>query len=261
MTSLRNAPAGVAPAASVTMPIPREKFAEAGGTGEGATTLAVAELSQVTEEARVYVDLGQPERAIEVLSKHIRQNPRATPAAWIMLLDLHHANGDRQDFRRLSDEFHEHFNVQTPMWEGFGTSEAGVDNGLDAFPHITKEIVDLWRKPGCHEYLAQLLYDNREGRRIGFPLTAYGDILLRLQVLHAPPVIDIESDLAFDAQSASARPAAAPTTSSILAAAEKAVARRPMPPESSVRAPQQPIEFELELNPEKDTGNPRKPPP
>ena len=266
VTGLRNASAGVAPSAAViATPAPSAKPVEPAGTGESATALAVSELSQVTEEARVYVELGHPERAIEVLSKHIRQNPRATPAAWIMLLDLHHANGDRQDFRRLSEEFHQHFNVQTPMWEGFGTSETGIDNGLDAFSHIVKEIVSLWRKPGCREYLEGLLYDNREGRRIGFPLAAYGDILMLLQVLDAPPVIDIEDDLAFDAKPASVRPAVpasvAPSMASVPAAAEKAIARKPMPPEPATRSSPQPIEFELELDPEKDTGKLRKPPP
>ena len=260
VTGLRNAPAGVAPAAALmTTPPPSAIDGDAAGVGEADAALAAAELSQVTEEARVYVELGHPERAIEVLSKHIRQHPRAAPAAWIMLLDLHHANGDRQDFRRLSEEFHQHFNVQTPMWEAFGTSETGIDNGLDAFPHIVKEIVSLWRKPECREYLEGLLFDNREGRRIGFPVAAYGDILMLLQVLNAPPAIDIEADLAFDARAASARPAA-PSTASILAAAERTIARKPMPPESAARTPQQPIEFELELNPEKDTVNPRKPP-
>ena len=264
VTGLRNAAAGVAPSAAlITTPVLSAKAREAAAADEADAALAVSELSQVTEEARVYVDLGHPERAIEVLSKHIRQHPRATPAAWIMLLDLHHANGDRQDFRRLSEEFHQHFNVQTPLWEGFGTSETGLDSGLDAFPHVVKEIVQLWRKPECRDYLERLLHDNREGRRIGFPVAAYGDILLLLQVLDAPPFIDIDADLAFDAKPASARPvaqaAAAPSTASMPAAADKSITRKPMPPESAARSPQQPIAFELELNPERDAGKTRKP--
>ena len=182
--------------------------ADAGSRGAGARTttrtgppragagdaLAVSELSHVTEEARVYVALGHHDRAIEVLHEHIRQLPRSMPAAWLMLLDLYHATGRRQEFRRLAEEFHLHFNVQTPLWEGFAADEPG-SGGLEAFPHIVKQVVDLWRKPECRAYLERLLYDNREGRRTGFPLSTYADILMLLQVLDAPEPVDIDLDL------------------------------------------------------------------
>jgi len=156
------------------------------GTTQGAAQpiapLAVSELSQVTEEARVYVALGHPERAINVLRQHINALPRAIPAAWLMLLELYHANDRPKEFAELADEFHGQFNVQTPKWEGF-TSGTGGDDGLDTFPHIAERIAGLWRQPGCRGYLEQLLYDNRDGRRLGFPLAAYSDILMLLQVL------------------------------------------------------------------------------
>jgi hypothetical protein len=141
---------------------------------------AVSELLHVTEEARVYVALGRPERAIDVLNEHIRDVPRSMPAAWLMLLDLYHASGRQQDFRRLAEEFHLHCNVQAPPWEDFKPSESD-EGGLETFPHILRQVAGLWRQPGCREYLEGLLYDNREGRRIGFPLAAYGEILLLLR--------------------------------------------------------------------------------
>ena len=81
--------------------------------------LAVSELSHVTEEARVFAALGHNDRAIEVLHEHIRRLPRSMPAAWLMLLDLYHATGNRPEFRRRAEDFHVHFNVQTPLWEAF----------------------------------------------------------------------------------------------------------------------------------------------
>lgn len=164
---------------------------------DGASALAVSELLHVTEEARVYVALGHPERAIGVLNEHIRQVPRSMPAAWLMLLDLYHASSRRQDFRRLAEEFHLHCNVQAPVWESFHDGEPD-DGGLETFPHVLRQVASIWRQPGCREYLEGLLYDNREGRRMGFPLAAYSDILLLLQILDAPPVVDIDSDLIVD---------------------------------------------------------------
>jgi hypothetical protein len=249
---LRHPPAGVAnPEAEIEIapPSPRKNPRRAPASGDAANALAVSELLQVTEEARVYVALGHPERAIEVLNDHIRQLPRPMPAAWLMLLDLYHANGLRQEFRRLAEEFHVHCNVQTPLWEGFGSNELD-DGGIETFPHILRQVVDLWRKPECGEYLERLLHDNREGRRTGFPLAVYSDILMLLQVLNEPAAVDIDSDLAVEGKlgplpqrvamaAAAAKQASSPQSS------DTARASDPSPP---ARPAQQPIEFELDLD-------------
>ena len=254
--ALRNAPAGLAkaePQAAAPASAPRpERIAHAADAGDA---LAVSELSQVTEEARVYVALGHHDRAIEVLHEHIRQLPRSLPAAWLMLLDLHHITGGRQEFRKLAEEFHLHFNVQTPTWEGFAPDESD-SGGLDAFPHIIRQVTNLWRKPECRGYLERLLYDNREGRRTGFPLSTYADILTLLQVLDAPEPVDIDLDLvdggkldlAPRAPATPTPPTPSPAPSRAATPAEPARSRRPMPPDpsASARPVQQPIKFEID---------------
>jgi hypothetical protein len=254
---LRNPPAGVANPESeieIAPPPPKKSPHRAPASGDAANALAVSELLHVTEEARVYVALGHPERAIEVLNEHIRELPRPMPAAWLMLLDLYHANGLRQEFRQLAEDFHVQCNVQTPLWEGFGSDELD-DGGIETFPHILRHIVDLWRKPECREYLERLLHDNRESRRTGFPLAAYSDILLLLQVLDAPAVVDIDSDLAVEGKLGPlpqrvAMAAAAAKQGSSPRSSETAGAPDPSPPERTptARPAQQPIEFELDLD-------------
>jgi len=237
---LRNPSAGITLAHPETIAPAAATDIDMTSTRDAADALAVSELSHVTEEARVFMALGHNDRAIEVLHDHIRRLPRATPAAWLMLLDLYHASGKRPEFRKLADDFHAQFNVQAPLWEAFAThrSESG---GLEGFPHIEQQVVELWRKPGCRAYLERLLHDNREGRRTGFPLSTYADILLLLQVLDVPADVDIDGDLAaagkFDPKPQAHRSAAA----------APARPRKPMPPEPSVSRPtQQPIRFELE---------------
>jgi len=194
--ALRSAAAGVTQPRPEPGPPPGTRSAARAHVVPGTPgALAVSELLHVTEEARVYVALGHPERAIDVLNEHLERSPRSVPAAWLMLLDLYHANGRKQEFRQLAEDFHANCNVQTPLWESFAAGEPG-DVGLDAFPHIVRQVVGRWGKPECRAYLEQLLYENREGRRTGFPLGAYGDILLLLQIGDAPPAIDIDSDLA-----------------------------------------------------------------
>jgi len=209
------------------------------------SALAVSELLHATEEARVYVALGHPERAIDALNEHIRKVPRPMPAAWLMLLDLYRTSGRQQDFRRLAEEFHLHCNVQAPLWEGFGSGDTG-EGGLETFPHILRQVVEQWHRPECQAYLEALLIDNREGRRMGFPLAAYGDILLLLQIHSAPPAIDIDSDLASAGRLERERPDARPR-----AAQAEATATLPA---------QQPLTMELDLG-EHARMSAKKPPP
>jgi hypothetical protein len=258
----RNPPAGVAnPAAEIEIASrpPRKSLRRAPAAGDAANALAVSELLHVTEEAHVYVTLGHPERAIAVLNDHIRQLPQPMPAAWLMLLDLYHASGLRQEFRQLAEEFHVHCNVQTPLWEGFGSNELD-DGGIETLPHVLRQVVDLWRKPEGREYLERLLHDNREGRRTGFPLAAYTDILMLLQILDAPAAVDIDSDLAVEGKLGPlpqrvALAAAAAKQGSSPQSSDAAGAPDPLRP---ARPAQQPIEFELDL--EEDARNRGKKP-
>jgi hypothetical protein len=246
---LRNAPAGLARAEPESArPAPRTTTRRASAAAGADVALAVSQLSQVTEEARVYVELGHHDRAIEVLQEHTRMLPRSMPAAWLMLLDLYHTTDRRQEFRKLAESFHQHFNVQAPAWEGFAPDDPAND-GLAAFPHIARQVTELWRKPECRTYLERLLNDNREGRRTGFPLATYADILTLLQVIDAPEPVDIDLDLVDDgkldlpppAPPSRARPDAPTPTAPVRA-------RRPMPPDpaASARPVQQPIRFELD---------------
>jgi hypothetical protein len=253
-TALQGTPAGVvaAPAAAATEPAPPKRTPRRAPVArDSASALAVSELLHVTEEARVYVALGHPERAIDVLNEHVRQVPKSMPAAWLMLLDLYHASGRQQDFRRLAEEFHLHCNVQAPLWDSFGAG-AYEEGGLETFPHILREVTRTWRQPGCREYLERLLYDNRDGRRMGFPLTAYGEILLLMQVLDAPPPVDIDRDLANDGKldaipkpaAASARPATLPRPAEAVRAARS----------GGEDAAQQPTQRPLDLESGSDGG-------
>lgn len=141
----------------------------------------VAELSHITEEAGVYLAVNRPDRAIDVLLEHIRTRANSLPAAWLMLLELYHAQGRKEEFQELAVEFHGRFNAQTPAWESF-RQRPRDDRGLESFAHLVRQLVMLWGRPECIDFLDQLLTENREGRREGFSLPTYEDILLLHQV-------------------------------------------------------------------------------
>lgn len=146
--------------------------------------VAVSEVSHVTEEAGVYLAFRRPERAIEVLRQHIRNEPRSLPDAWLMLLKIYRDEGRELEFRALAQEFHQQFNVQPPKWD---SSQQQEDGGLADMPRLLDEIVSLWGKPQCREYLGKLLYDNREGKRTGFSAAAYEDLMLLHQLTEPLP--------------------------------------------------------------------------
>jgi hypothetical protein len=251
---LRNPVAGlVSPrteaASTITGSVPFEHPAD----DVAADALAVSELSHATEEARVFVALGHTERAIGVLREHINQLPRSMPAAWLMLLDLYHTEGNRPEFRKLAEEFHAHFNVQTPLWEAFATNDHAT-GGIESFPHVQKQVVELWRKTGCRAYLERLLYDNREGRRSGFPLAAYSDILLLLQLLDVPEEVDIDHDLRASGRLDATVKSAAPAPR-VTANPPPSRARKPAPDPATSRPAQQPIRFDLD--PPSSQGKPK----
>ncbi len=148
------------------------------------TTVDVSELSHVTEEAGVYLAFNRPDRAIGVLAEHISTSPRSLPAAWLMLLDLYHGQGREAEFRELAERFHAQFNAQTPSWDGYRL-EGRDDRGLEAFPHLIEQLGTTWGRPECREFLDHLLHENRDGRRAGFSLAAYEDILFLRQLADA----------------------------------------------------------------------------
>jgi len=228
------APGASSRAASAAAAPPAQRAA---GKGDVARAVAVSELSHVTEEARVYLAVNRPDRAMEVLRQHIDEQPATMPAAWLMLLDLYRGNGREQDFRQLAEDFHLHFNVQTPQWETFA-GPSPDDLGLEAFPHLIEQLSAIWGTEDCRSFLERLLFHNRQGRRVGFSLVAYDDILTLRQLLEAQLVgSDSHEEATLRAAWAAAQSAAAPAKSPTAATAGQ------RPP-----APAVPMMLDLELD-------------
>lgn len=148
-----------------------------------ASDVDVQELSQVTEEAQVYVEVGRLDQAIALLKSHVETHEgfRTSPAPWLMLLDLYRRTGNREAYDELAPRFQQRFNGRMPAWDNYG-HELALDDGLEAFPHLVSRISREWRTQRARDLLEELLYDNRGGSRLGFSLAAYRDILLLMQI-------------------------------------------------------------------------------
>lgn len=216
---------------------------------DAAHAVAVSELSQVTEEARVYLALDRPDRAMAVLREHIADQPRSMPAAWLMLLDLYHTHGKEREFAELAEAFHQQFNAQTPTWASYPEHEAN-DAGIEAFPHVIRQLVNLWGTEDCRSYLERLLFDNRQGRRTGFSLVAYDDILVLRQLNEQLLAMPLDRDLEEEAKLRAAWAAAQHDDEAAALAAGGAAPSRhhsPLPPRETPPAPML-LDLELDLD-------------
>lgn len=182
MSSVPSTPSlSLAPPSS--LPVEKTPGASAASYQVNTSDVDVQELSHVTEEAQVYVEVGRIDQAIALLKSHVEahEGSRPSPAPWLMLLDLYRRAGNRDAYDELAPRFQQRFNGRMPAWDNYG-HELALDDGLEAFPHLVSRISRGWRTPRARALLEELLYDNRGGSRLGFSLAAYRDILLLLQI-------------------------------------------------------------------------------
>lgn len=157
------------------------------------SSVKVEEISDVTQEAEFWISMNDPLRAIEILQAQERIEHPDSPVPWLFLLDLYRTVKDVERYNQLRDRFIVHFNANIPEFD--------VDltllpmRCLEDFEHLLGRICALW---GTHEiipYLESLLVDDREGKRAGFDLPVYRDILMLLGIAH-----ELERMRAMDAE-------------------------------------------------------------
>ena len=67
-------------------------------------------------------------------------------------------------------------------WHDF-KSDRNAPESLEKMPHILKHLEENWGTREAQAYIHQILRDNRDGTRQGFPLAVVDDLLLLLAVL------------------------------------------------------------------------------
>jgi hypothetical protein len=169
--------------------------------GAAAQSVRIAEAPEETAPetgvaSRTYLALHHVDLAIETLRRHVDDDARSMPVAWLMLLDLYRTHGREEAFRDLAGRFHSRFNAQAPEWDAYPPT--ATEPGLEAFPRLIKEITLCWGTHECSRLLDRLLFDNRSGQRVGFSLNAYND-LVALRALSDTVVTTIEADFAEEA--------------------------------------------------------------
>lgn len=143
-------------------------------------SVKVEEISDVTQEAEFWMSVNDPQRAIEILEPQAAIEHPDSPVPWLYLLDLYRITGNQQKYEGLRDRFAVFFNANIPE---FDVDPATIGSRqLEDFGHLIQRICDLWNTNDIVPFLQSLLVDDRDGKRIGFELPVYRDILLLIAI-------------------------------------------------------------------------------
>jgi hypothetical protein len=149
-----------------------------GETSNGAR-LEVVEVADALPQAELLVQLGDPKQAMTLLSNHIRDTEKPGPAVWLMLLNLYQSTGRKSQYEALAKGFKTLFNASVPPW----SAKRETVRTIEAYPQVMAKVHAAWGKPAARPLLESYLGDDRGGRREGFSLTAYRDLLFLLEIL------------------------------------------------------------------------------
>ena len=123
--------------------------------------------------------MGLGKEAARTLVEHILADPKRQVSPWFKAFEIYRKTGQREEYEWLAENLRKHLNIQPDTWE-----EEGKDTrSLVSFRHLTKELIALWPTPECGDFLQNLLHDNRDGVREGFPRLVAEEITLLQGVL------------------------------------------------------------------------------
>jgi hypothetical protein len=134
------------------------------------------EHKSAVELAEIMMSFGRVQGAAETLADFIHSNPKQAITPWLKLLDVYRAAGLRAEFEGLSRQLHKTFNVKTVSWDTYD-SLRNAPLSLENLPHVTSRLQTLWGTRECQAYIQQLLRDNRDGSREGFPFAVIDELL------------------------------------------------------------------------------------
>ncbi len=143
-------------------------------------SMKVEEISDVTQEAEFWMSVNDPQRAIEILEPQGAIEVPDSPVPWLYLLDLYRVTKNKEKYDALRDRFVLIFNANIPDFETDPADSAS--RLLEDFEHLMGKIAGLWNTNDILPFLQSLLVDDRDGKRMGFELPVYRDILLLIAI-------------------------------------------------------------------------------
>lgn len=171
-TTAAPAPAPAAPKASA-QPAPKPEIESRTDYSDSDSAMALAE---------IMLSFGRLQGAADTLNDYIQTHAPSQPQPWLMLLDLYRRGAMHDQYVRLAAEIQKRFNIRIADQDTAATVTSGLKS-LESYAHIVEHLTERWGTPAALDYLRQLISDNREGARQGFPLEIVEEIALLMHIL------------------------------------------------------------------------------
>jgi pilus assembly protein FimV len=152
----------------------------------------IAGAAPALELAEIMLSFGRVTGAARTLEEYVAALPQESLRPWIRLLQIYERNGMRKEFEALTLKLNRNFNVEVIRWSGGEPSEElellpvegvpGKAVTLEEIPRIRDQIISLWGRPECSDYIEKLLRDNRDGLRSGFTLPIVEELLFLIDL-------------------------------------------------------------------------------
>ena len=135
---------------------------------------------EAVELADIMTSMGLGKEAARTLVEHVLADPKRELAPWLKALDIFRNTNQRDEFESLAENLRQHLNVNPLGWE---TGHRRDDRTLIDFQHLAERLTAVWPTSGCAAFLDDLLLDNREGARQGFPQQVAEEIMLLQRIV------------------------------------------------------------------------------
>ncbi|MBA4328814.1 MAG: hypothetical protein C0428_11350 [Polaromonas sp.] len=151
-------------------------------------TVRVPEIFDLQQQVEFFGSLGQQDKAISLLRKHLVDNVKTSALVYLDLLDLYHQTGNREEYEVLRADFNRVFNTRIAAFDNY----SAVGSNVSAYEDVLARIEAAWPKRRVFDIIDNALFRDPGNPAEVLDLEAYRELLLLHAV--AREIIDLQAD-------------------------------------------------------------------
>lgn len=151
-------------------------------------TVRVPEIFDLQQQVEFFSSLGQQEKAISLLRKHLVGNVKTSALVYLDLLDLYHQTGNREEYEALRADFNGAFNTRVAAFDNY----TAVGSNVSAYEDVLARIEAVWPRRRVFDIIDNALFREPGNPAEVLDLEAYRELLLLHAV--AREIIDLQAD-------------------------------------------------------------------
>lgn len=151
-------------------------------------TVKVPEIFDLQQQVEFFSSLGQQDKAIALLRKHLVNNVKTSALVYLDLLDLYHQTGNQEDYAVLRNDFNQVFNTQIAPFDRY----TAIGPNAAAYAAVLGRIEAAWPKRRVFDIIDNTLFREPGNPAEVLDLEAYRELLLLHAV--AREIIDLQAE-------------------------------------------------------------------